>query len=151
MFGETYKHNSSGSNGNNSIIKSGYDVTSLGANAEKLKATFHDALAIRDIRDANEESTYQYTQDAGALNGLATQFKHWSKAKIKTGQAALRLRQAVLGHQQQAAQLEIGWEQSGARHLQQMSDKLIQLGIVENDHKGFTQYCDVADRLLKGI
>ncbi|AND75533.1 hypothetical protein [Nostoc phage N1] len=150
MFGETINVTPNDSS-SGSIIKSGYNVTNLGANAEKLKTTFQDALNIRDIKDANEKSTYQYTQDAGALNGLALQFKHWSKAKIKTAQAALRLRQAVLGHQQQAAQLEIGWEQSSARHLQQMSDKLIQLGVVENDHKGFTQYCDVADKLLKGI
>lgn len=150
MFGDRVS-NGNGRSNSSAIIKSGYDVHSLAGDTEKLKPTFQNALHINSLKDANETNIRQAAKDAGALKGLLTNFKHYSRQQLEVARNALQLRQAAMNHQQQAAGLELQWEQGTARHLQGMSDKLLQLGIVEENHTGFTQYCDTADRLLKGL
>ncbi|XAI95703.1 hypothetical protein [Dolichospermum phage Dfl-JY23] len=150
MFGDKHSHDSNGSN-STAIIKSGYDVTALAGNANMLKNTFHQALHISDIKKCDEKQIRQASKDAGALKGLLTNFKHFSRQKLEVARNALALRNAALNHQRQAAGLELQYQQGTDRHLQAMSDTLLQLGIVEETHTGFTQYCDTADRLLKGL
>ncbi|AND75625.1 hypothetical protein [Nostoc phage A1] len=150
MFGDNHSHNASNTSGS-AIIKSGYDVTSLAGDTELLKPTFQNALKIGSLKDATEKSIYQAAKDAGTMRGLGVMFKNYSREKLNVAKAALGLKNAAMAHQKQAANLELQWEQGTARHLQGMSETLLQLGITQENHTGFTTYCDTADKLLKGL
>ncbi|QLF85119.1 hypothetical protein [Nostoc phage YongM] len=152
MFGDNHQSSSGNvSKSSSSIIKSGYDVTKLAGNTELLKSTFHNALNVPNVKECTEERIHQASKDAGTLRGLNVMFKNYSRETLNVAKAALGLRNTALNHQKQAANLELQWQQGTSRHLQGMSETLLQLGITQKSHEGFTTYCDTADRLLRDI
>lgn len=130
-----------------SIIGSGYEAGGLVKQFGALRTKFQNALTISDS-DATVAVIEANAKLEGQYRGFNSLLKRASKQKLAAARAISNTYNSYWQHAQSAAQLELGWRQSTARNLEQMSEKLIDLGTVEASHNGYAQYSNVADKLI---
>lgn len=145
MFGSSFT--SGGSSNGSSIIKSGYDTKNQLDGLSNLKSLFSEALMLRP-EDCNEATLEKYSNMEGKVRGFNALVKRVSKQKLNTARAIGQTHQLMWQHAQNAAQQEIQWQQTAARNLEQMSEKMLDMNTVQQSHAGFTKYLDTADRII---
>ena len=144
MFGSTY---SAGIGRGSDIIKSGYDIKGQLQDLPKLKQDFSQALKL-ESSDCNEETLDKYANIEGQVRGFNAIAKRVSKQKLNAARAIGQTHQILWQHAQSATQQEMQWQQTAARNLEQMSEKMLDMGVIQNSHAGFTEYVDTADKIV---
>jgi hypothetical protein len=144
MFGSRYN---TATGRESEIVKSGYDIKQGLQELSKLKSEFNQALRL-DPADCNEETLNRYANAEGQIRGFNVIAKRVSKQKLNAARAMNQTHQIMWQHAQGAAQLELQWQQTVARNLEQMSEKLLDMGTVQQSHAGFAEYVDTADRII---
>ena len=147
MFGDNVPTSQSSSNNGSSIIKSGYDPTAING-TQKLRGDFKNALALNPTSVTDTEIKH-YAGMHGKLKGQAEMVKRASEQRIATAEAAHEVYQAVMEHANKAATQELKWQRTTKKNLQELSPKLLDMDIEQEQHKGFAFYCDSADRHLQ--
>ena len=74
--------------------------------------------------------------------------KRLSEQKIATAEAAHEVYSVVMDHASKAATQELKWQRTTKKALQELSPKLLDMDIEQEEHRGFAFYCDTADRYL---
>ena len=146
MFNNNVNSSGSGSNGG-TIVQSGYKVGGELRGIGKLREEFADALTL-DNDDVTVDTINKFAEKEGMYRGYNALLKRVSKQKLNAARAIGQSYNIAWQHAQGAAQQEIQWRQTTARNLEQMSEKLIDLGVVEKSHGGFATYLDEADKLV---
>lgn len=144
MFGSTYN---AGIGKGSDIIKSGYDVKNQLQDLSKLKQEFTQALKL-EAGDCNEATLDRYANIDGQVRGFNAIAKRVSKQKLNAARAIGQTHQILWQHAQNATQQEIQWQQTSARNLEQMSEKMLDMGTVQQSHAGFSHYVDTADKMI---
>ena len=147
MFGDANSAITSSGNGGSSILKSGYDPTQV-KGAGKLRGDFTKALDL-DPEQAKEGAIKQAAKENGKFKALAHNVSRLSKEKLGAAKGIHEVYDAVLDHAVGAAKLELGWQQSTQRGLEELSPLLLDMDVAQEQHSGFAEYLDKADKLLK--
>jgi hypothetical protein len=147
MFGDNDSAITNSSGNNSSILKSGYDPTQVKGGG-KLRGDFTKALDF-DPEQAKESSIREAAKQNGKYKALAHNVKRLSKEKLGSAKGIHEVYDAVLDHAVGAAKLELGWQQSTQRGLEELSPLLLDMDIHQEQHSGFAEYLDKADKLLK--
>jgi hypothetical protein len=129
------------------MIRTGYDPTQL-TGADQLRSKMHQAMMINPS-SCNEKNINAYAKMAGELKAQTVLFKHESKQRLEAARNAFNFRNAQWQHVQGAARLEAQYQASEARNLQGMSETLLQLGVTQEQHSGFSKHLDTAERMMK--
>jgi hypothetical protein len=129
------------------MIRTGYDPKQI-IGADELRSKIHQALVLNP-HAVSEANINAYAKMSGQIRGATELLKRESKQRLETARAALNARNVLWQHAQQAAALETQYQQGEARNLQQMSGRLIDLGITQEQHSGFSSHLDIAERVMK--
>ena len=148
MFGDKDDSSLASSSGKGSeILKSGYNPTQI-KGTEKLRSEFSQALDL-DPEQAKEGTIKEFAKKHGKYKAMAANVKRLSEEKLGAAKGMHQVYDAVLDHVQKATDLELEWQGSTQEFLEAMSPKLLDLEVGQEQHSGFTEYLDTADRLLK--
>lgn len=146
MFGENNELTASTNNGSE-ILKSGYNPTQI-KGTQKLRTEFSQALDL-DPEQAKKGVIKEYATKHGKYKAMAATVKRLSDEKLGAAKGMHQVYDAVLEHVEKATDLELEWQGSTQEFLEAMSPKLLDLEVGQEQHAGFNEYLDVADRLLK--
>lgn len=147
MFGDNNESAIASTSGNGSeILKSGYNPTQI-KGTQKLRSEFSLALDL-DPLEAKEGAIKEYAAKHGKYKAMAATVKRLSAEKLGAAKAMHQVYDSVLDHAQKATDLELEWQGSTQEFLEAMSPKLLDLEVGQEQHSGFTEYLDTADRLL---
>jgi len=147
MFGESDSAITSSGNNGSSILKSGYDSTQV-KGAGKLRGDFTKSLDLNP-EQAKESNIKEAAKDHGKYKALAHNVKRLSTEKLGAATGIHQVYDAVMTHAVGAAKLELGWQQTTQRGLEELSPLLLDMDVHQEQHSGFAEYLDKADRLLK--
>lgn len=147
MFGDNDSAITSSSGNGSSILKSGYDPTQI-KGAGKLRGDFTKALDL-DPEQAKESNIKQAAKDHGKYKALAHNVKRLSTEKLGAAEGINQVYDAVMVHAVGAAKQELKWQQTTQRGLEELSPLLLDMDIHQEQHSGFAEYLDKADKLLK--
>ena len=147
MFGDQDSTITSSNGSGSSILKSGYDPTQVKGSL-KLRGEFTKALDL-DPEQAKEGTIKEAAKQHGKYKALAHNVGRLSKEKLGAAKGIHEVYDAVLDHAVGAAKLELGWQQTTQRGLEELSPLLLDMDIHQEQHSGFTEYLDKADKLLK--
>ena len=147
MFGDNDSAITSSSGNGSSILKSGYDATQV-KGAGKLRGDFTKALDL-DPEQAKESNIKEAAKQNGKYKALAHNVKRLSTEKLGAATGIHQVYDAVMTHAVGAAKLELGWQQTTQRGLEELSPLLLDMDIHQEQHSGFAEYLDKADKLLK--
>jgi hypothetical protein len=129
------------------ILKSGYDPLQVKGSSE-LRTQFAKTLDF-DPKQAKEATLKSTARTHGQYKGMAEIARRVSQEKLGAGQAILDVYGIALDHANQAASLELQWQQRTQKGLEALSPKLLDMGVHQEQHAGFVEYCDLADKHLK--
>ena len=146
MFGENESAITSSSKGSE-ILKSGYNPTQI-KGTQKLRTEFSQALDI-DPEQAKEGAIKEFAQKHGKYKAMAATVKRLSDEKLGAAKGIHQVYDVVLEHVEKATDLELQWQGSTQDFLEAMSPKLLDLEVGQEQHNGFTEYLDAADRMLQ--
>ena len=146
MFGDHLPTSQSNNSNGSSILKSGYDPKSI-TGTQKLRGDFKQALELNPTRVTDSQIKTQAALH-GRFKGQAEIVKRLSEQKIATAEAANEVYQTVMEHANKAATQELKWQRTTKKNLQELSPKLLDMEIEQEQHRGFTFYCDTADKHL---
>lgn len=153
MFGSNgnwnrnYNRNGGGGRGG-SIVQSGWSIEDSVGNLSKMRDDFASCLEL-DPDNISVEGVYAAAEMEGEYRGYNEIYKRQSKQQLNAARAVKKQYDAEFQHINQAAQLENQWQQSTARNLQKLSGTLIDLGVTQRQHDGFSAYLDEADRMIQ--
>lgn len=148
MFGSSsYSSHGAGSGSGSEIIRSGYNVKEQLQDLGTVRTKFQDALTLRDS-DCNEATLDKYANIEGQVRGFNAIAKRVSKQKLNAARAISQTHQIMWQHAQSATQMEIQWQQTAARNLEQMSEKMLDMSTTQQSHSGYAQHLDTADRMI---
>ncbi len=136
------------SNRGGDIIKSGYDPMQVKGSSE-LRTKFAKTLDFNPKSDSKESTVRSTARTHGEYRGMAEMAKRASQEKLAAGQAILDVYGIALDHANQAASLELQWQQRTQKGLEALSPKLLDMGVHQEQHAGFAEYCNMADQHLK--
>ena len=146
MFGDNLPVSQSDNSNGSSILKSGYDSKSI-TGTQKLRGDFKQALELNPT-SATESQIKSQAALHGKFKGQAEMVKRLSEQKIATAEAAHEVYSVVMQHANQAASSELKWQRTTKKALQELSPKLLDMDIEQEQHRGFAFYCDTADKHL---
>jgi len=147
MFGDQDSAITSSGNGGSSILKSGYDPTQV-KGAGQLRTQFTKALDL-DPEQAKEGTIKEAAKQNGKYKALAHNVKRLSTEKLGAATGIHQVYDAVMTHAVGAAKLELGWQQTTQRGLEELSPLLLDMDVHQEQHSGFAEYLNTADKLLK--
>ncbi len=147
MFGDASEEITNTNGKGSEILKSGYNPTQI-KGTQKLRGEFTQALDL-DPEQANVGTIKEYAAKHGKYRAMAATVKRLSDEKLGAAKGMHQVYDAVLDHVEKATDLELEWQGSTQEFLEAMSPKLLDLEVGQEQHSGFTEYLDVADRLLK--
>ena len=146
MFGDNLPTTESNNSNGSSILKSGYDPKTI-TGTQKLRGDFKQALELNPTRVTDTQIKTQAALH-GRFKGQAEMVKRLSEQKIATAEAAHEVYSVVMDHANKAATQELKWQRTTKKNLQELSPKLLDLEIEQEQHRGFAFYCDTADKHL---
>ena len=147
MFGDQDSAITSSNGNGSSILKSGYDPTQV-KGAGKLRKDFTKALDL-DPEQAKEGNIKEAAKQHGKYKALAHNVTRLSKEKLGAAEGLNQVYEAVMGHAVGAARQELKWQQTTQKGLEELSPLLLDMDIHQEQHSGFAEYLDKADKLLK--
>ncbi len=145
MFGDASSEITTSGKGSEKL-KSGYNPTQI-KGTQKLRGEFSQALDL-DPEQAKEGAIKEFAQKHGKYKAMAATVKRLSAEKLGAAKGVHEVYDAVLEHAEKATDLELQWQGSTQQFLEAMSPKLLDLEVGQEQHAGFTEFLDTADRLL---
>lgn len=148
MFGDnsTAITKSDGAKGGD-ILKSGYDVTQV-KGTSKLRSQFTKALDFQP-ETAKEGALKEAAKQHGKYKGCAIMAQKVSDEKIAAGEAILQTYGVAMNHAEKAIGLEARWQKRTQQALEAISPHLLDMAVSQEQHAGFVEFCDAADKHLK--